>query len=234
MSWSGFVKNPPDQREKCTLCNETGHLASECPNQTGPAPAPASAPAPPPAPARSYASAAAARPITQDPAAAERFNRKVAYPQDPKAAKPNPAAAPFRPKAAASKPAAALSVSSASQPVTTAVLSRPAVAPNVPSTAQPIPVVAVSRPAAASSRPMPTWASPSGVHQFLQRPLRALQLKVPARSMLISHQLVSSFPKSRSLGIPPGRSMSSVFASDTARLVRNCRTRKSSQTTSKS
>lgn len=152
MSWSGFVKNPPDPRKKCTLCNETGHLASECPNQTGPAPAPAPAPAPPPPPARSYASAAA-RPITQDPAAAERFNRLVGYPRDPKAAKPNPAAAP--------KPAAAPSVSSATQPVTTAVPSRPAVAPTVPSTAQPIPVAAVSRPAAASSRPTPTWASPS-------------------------------------------------------------------------
>ena len=45
-----------DTRKKCTLCNETGHLARECANQSGPTPAPA--PAPPPPPARSYASAA--------------------------------------------------------------------------------------------------------------------------------------------------------------------------------
>lgn len=59
-------------------------------------------------------------------------------------------------------------------------------------------------------------------HRTLRQLFRALQLKVPARSMLISHQSVSSFPKSRSLGTPSSKSMSSVSALDSARLARYC------------
>lgn len=131
MSFSGFCKNPPDTRKKCTLCNGIGHLASDCTNRPGPAPAftpaaassPPPAPAPPPPPARSYASAVAT-PIT--PAAARaRFDKLVAYPLDPRSAKPNPAAASFRPRAAAPDPAVAPSVPTTAQPVNTAVASRP-------------------------------------------------------------------------------------------------------------
>ena len=129
MSSRGFGKNP-DPRKKCTLCNETDHLASECPNQTGPAPAPAPAPAPPPPPARSYASAVAA-PITPSEAAA-RFARLVVYPLDPPAAKPNPTAASFTPRTAGPGPAAASSVPSTAPPVTTTVTSRPAAAVSGP------------------------------------------------------------------------------------------------------
>lgn len=133
MSWSGFGKNP-DTRKRCTICNEPGHLASECPNQPSPAPAPAPtsapspAPPPPPPPARSYASAAAT-PITQS-AAATRFSKRVVYPLDPQAAKPNPAAATFKPANAGPISAA---TPSAVRPATTDVpLRSTTAAPNPP------------------------------------------------------------------------------------------------------
>lgn len=129
MSWGGFGKNP-DPRKKCTLCNETCHLTSECPNQSGPAPAPAPAPAPPPPPARSYASAVA----TKSEAAA-RSAKLVAYPLDPRAAKPNPTAAPFTPRTAEPGSAAAPSVPSTAQPVTTSVPIRSTAAPSGPAAA---------------------------------------------------------------------------------------------------
>jgi hypothetical protein len=132
MSSGGFGKNP-DPRKKCTLCNETGHLASECPNQTGPAPAPAPAPAPPPPPARSYASAVAT-PITPSEAAA-RFARLVVYPLDPPAAKPNPAAASFTPRTAGPSPAAAPSVPSTAPPATPTVPFRPTAPASAPAAA---------------------------------------------------------------------------------------------------
>jgi hypothetical protein len=70
--------------------------------------------------------------------------------------------------------------------------------------------------------------------QFLRRPLRALQLTTLAGSMLISHQLVLSLPKSRSLGAPSSRSMSSVSVLVTARSAINRGSRKSSRIMSRS
>ena len=92
MSWSGFGKNTADPRKKCTLCEDTGHLASECAKQPGPAPAPA--PAPAPLPARLHASSVANASPASD--AVKRFEKLVAYPLDPRGTKPNPAALPFR------------------------------------------------------------------------------------------------------------------------------------------
>lgn len=158
MSFRGFRKNPPDTRKKCTLCNEIGHLASDCTNQPDPAPAPAPAPPPLPAPAplpppaRSYASAVAT-PLT--PAAARaRFDKLVTYPLDPRAAKPSPATAPFRPKNAAPNPAVAQSVPTTAQPATTVVTSPPSAASFRPTTPR-------SSPSAGPSNPPTTVSSSS-------------------------------------------------------------------------
>jgi hypothetical protein len=151
MSWSGFRKNK-DMRKKCTFCNGTGHLASECPNQPGPAPAPA--PAPPPAPpaatARSYASTAATS--TMQSATVKRCFDPVAIPlHSPAAAKPNPAAAASTPATAGLRPAAAPYVPLAAQPVTTPASPPLTIASSRPTTTGPNPSAGRSIPSTTAS-----------------------------------------------------------------------------------